>query len=105
MYRSQEPDQLTIDAQAALDAGMSYGQWMAQKPPRSPVTPTESPALSMESDPENIRYCKICGAPFNPVVTRRIKFCSDACCKVQHRNYIRQYRAANSPDKTKEGSQ
>lgn len=97
MSKAQQPDQLTLDAQAALDAGMSYGRYMAQKPPRT--ADSIIPAVrSARSEPGAIVYCGICGAAIDTSLTKRRKFCSDACCKVQHNRYMRRYRDGKPPE-------
>lgn len=94
MCRQQEPDRLTCDASAALKAGMSYGQWMARKPPRvlASIAATVRPVST--TDPANIVYCHVCGAAIDITLTKRRKYCSDACCKVQHNRCMRRYRDA-----------
>lgn len=91
MSKHQQPDRLTIDAQAALDVGLSYGQYMARKPPRTadPIAPA---VRSARTESGTIVYCKICGAPIDTALTKCRKYCSDACRKVQHNRYMRRYR-------------
>lgn len=70
MAKKREPDNLAMDAAAALAAGMSYGKYMALR-----YKPVQKPAPKKE-EPEGDRVCKICGTPFFAIRWNQL-----CCCK------------------------
>ena len=70
---------------AAREAGMSYGQYMAQSRMRR-----DTPRRAVHRSP--VIYCKICGTPF-PAGGHRKKYCSDACYQAARHDYDRRYRS------------
>ena len=64
-------DKLSQDACAALAHGMSYGKWMAIKPPA--VVVHEKPKCVIE------KTCELCGKTFYRKNNIRVKYCSPEC--------------------------
>lgn len=70
MAKKKEMDQLTKDAIAARENGMSYGQWMAMH-----CTHKEAPTKAQNED---VPKCAVCGKVM--VDARKgTKYCSDEC--------------------------
>lgn len=71
--KQQTPDNLTICANAALAAGMSYGKYMALRQSGGLKPPTEEAGM-----PSGTRVCIVCGKKYIPTVSRQ-KYCSYQC--------------------------
>lgn len=66
----RKPDQLDIDSTAAIEAGMSYGKYMA----------TKKPVRIEKPKPEGKRFvCKCCGEVFYRSANYAYQFCSEGC--------------------------
>lgn len=68
----KEPDQLAIDAAAALAAGMSYGKWRAMQ---KPVEIVKKP----DTETGRKYICEQCGKTFIRQDRKFAKYCSDEC--------------------------
>lgn len=75
--KAQPMDRLSRESTAAIEAGMSYGQWKATHPyglpdpdDEKPATPAKKPATRPP------RYCKICGGL---LPDKRRAYCSEEC--------------------------
>lgn len=78
-------DQLSKDAKAASDLGISYGKYMARK--HKPVAAVR-PGKKMKN--VGHRRCVVCGAPILPSTGRR-KYCSTECAREGSLQRIRSY--------------
>lgn len=82
-----EDDKLTAAAIAAREAGMSYGQWMAQHyvPKPKPVAPKRVAPKRPEpkkSTMHEIRVCVVCGEEFRPRAANQKCCCFDCSYKL-----------------------
>ncbi len=75
MGRNKKMDKLSQDSCDALEAGMSYGKYMAMKGTTKVTRP--------ESTEPN-RICQQCGKPFYVPDNRRKKFCCDRCRELSY---------------------
>lgn len=91
---SNPMDRLTSDAVAARQAGMSYGKWKAAQERTEPLTP---PPDVSGIDPEKLRYCKYCRAPFEKGKYHR-RFCSRECSEKYDKTRKRENRYRSKED-------
>ena len=87
MGRNKKMDKLSQDSCDALEAGMSYGKYMAMKGPTkvTPPEPTEPNRICQQSEPtEPNRICQQCGKSFYVPDNRKKKFCSDRCRELSY---------------------
>lgn len=78
--KAKPMDKLSRDACDALAHGMSYGKWMAIKPPEV-VIPEKKTALIE-------RTCQLCGKVFYQRYKFRTKYCSGECKDIARINAI-----------------
>ena len=76
MARKKEPDQLSKDSTAALEANMSYGKWKALQweAMGRPVYVRPEP-----EQPEPNTVCKCCGNGFYNKFKNNKVYCSEEC--------------------------
>ena len=83
-------DKLSQDACDALAHGMSYGKWMAIKPPA--VVVHEKPKCVIE------KTCELCGKTFYRKNNIRVKYCSPEC---QHEALVQKTKQAKERNREK----
>lgn len=81
-------DNLSRDAKAAADAGMSYGQWKALHPCTNPDKNGDDLAGAKVND--RLVRCKCCGKEFVKT-SKNLVLCSDECRLAWKRQYNREY--------------
>ena len=77
MPRKKPPDNLTLCAVAATNAGMTYGKYMAKYGKPASRFDISQPAPEPEPQ-EDVRICRVCGKQYYVTCHLR-KFCSDEC--------------------------
>lgn len=80
MPRKKKPDNLTLCAVAATNAGMTYGKYMAkygQYIARYGLNPPAPQPEEPESQ-NDVRTCRVCGKQYYVTCHLR-QFCSDEC--------------------------
>lgn len=87
------PDWLALDAKAATDAGMSYGQWMATHPGgMKKILGYDEP----EEPDERLMVCQCCGKTFKVYKTSRgRKFCDECRERLRNAHYRNAYKNRN----------
>lgn len=91
MGRHKEPDKLTKDSTAAIEAGMSYGKYMALKDHMSaPRIHWENYACDIELEPNAV--CQHCGKPYRKTNNRQ-KYCTALCRYYANYNYVKKGNA------------
>lgn len=101
MKRGRKPDRLSLWAAAALEAGMSYGQYVASVPLSERPgfqEPEDVQATDLVPERSDYRVCPVCGKEFQWVGRRpNQKYCSHGCQmeanRIQNRDLKRRRRA------------
>lgn len=78
MSRKKTPDNLTLCAIAASNAGMTYGKYMAKCGQYAGKAAGQSHSAPQLELLEGMRACRVCGSPFYVTFYLR-KFCSNEC--------------------------
>lgn len=69
MARKKAPDKLTRDSSAAIAMGISYGKYMAMKPPEKPKPVPPKKGIT--------RTCEYCGCEFTQYDNRERRYCCE----------------------------
>lgn len=87
-------DNLSKDALAAVQAGMTYGKWKVLHPHTKP-DPLAVTSKGLDYELEKFEVCVVCRKVFRLDGHYRVT-CSPECQKIHHieynRNYMRRYR-------------
>ena len=70
MAKKKEPDRLSLEASAAIAAGMSYGKWKAMQKPDE-----QEPIVKVEGIQ---KHCAYCGKEFYTKNKQKI-YCDELC--------------------------
>ena len=93
-------DNLSKDALAAAQAGMTYGKWKVLHPHTKPDSNAVT-TKGTDAGLERFEVCVVCRTVFKPGPYHRIT-CSPECQKIHrrehNRNYMRRYRGQGGLD-------